>query len=276
MSREVQKGNPSPGERKPGNRGSEAAPGWERYTRQLNMRDWDSRAQKKLECSHVTVAGAGGLGSPVLLYLAAAGIGEIRIIDNDTVQLSNLNRQILYKEGDIGSYKTRSASGSLSELNSDIHIESSTGTITEETIEEIISPTHVIVDCLDNYRTRFLLNRYCVAHGIPLVHGGIEGFYGQISTVLPGITPCLECMYAGLEDPKDENGHLRPKPVIGAAVGVIGSLQALEVIKLITGLGELITNRLLIFDGMEGRFDEIAIERDKTCSICGTYEENSV
>lgn len=248
----------------------------ERYRRQMQIPGWNEGIQKRLDCAHVTVAGAGGLGSPVLLYLAAAGIGELHLIDGDRVSLANLNRQILYHEGDVGRSKARTAARRLSEFNSELHIECTDAFLSEESIERIITPTNVIVDCLDTYAGRFLLNGYAVQHGISLVHGGIHGFNGQMTTIMPGETPCLECLYAGMQDEKDDSGRPRQTPVAGAVAGVIGSLQALEVIKLLTGLGDLCTNRLLIYDGIGGRMDEVMINRDKNCAVCGALEKNGV
>ncbi len=248
----------------------------ERYRRQMQIPGWNGKIQKKLDCAHVTVAGAGGLGSPVLLYLAAAGIGELHLIDGDHVSLPNLNRQILYHEGDVGRSKARTAARRLSEFNSGLHIDCTADFLSGENIEQIITPTNVIVDCLDTYAGRFLLNGYAVQHRIPLVHGGIHGFSGQMTTVIPGDTPCLECLYTGMQDEKDDSGRLRQTPAAGASAGVIGSLQALEVIKLLTGLGDPFTNRLLIYDGIGGRMDEVMINRDKSCPVCGALGENGV
>jgi len=260
--------------------GSVSGPGGadplERYRRQMQIPGWNGKIQKKLDCAHVTVAGAGGLGSPVLLYLAAAGIGELHLIDGDRVSLANLNRQILYQEGDVGSSKALTAARRLSEFNSELHIDCTDDFLSGENIERIITPTNVIVDCLDTYAGRFLLNRYAVEHGIPLVHGGIHGFSGQMTTIIPGETPCLECLYAGMQDEKDDAGHTRQTPVAGAVAGVIGSLQALEVVKLISGLGDLCTSRLLIYDGAGAHMDEIRINRDKNCAVCGVMKKNGV
>jgi adenylyltransferase/sulfurtransferase len=256
--------------------GSGGAGPLERYRRQMQIPGWNGKIQKKLDCAHVTVAGAGGLGSPVLLYLAAAGVGELHLIDGGRVSLANLNRQILYHEGDIGRSKARTAAFRLSEFNSGIHIDCTADYLREENIERTLSPTSLIVDCLDTYDDRFLLNRYAVQHRIPLVHGGIHGFNGQMTTIIPGETPCLECLYAGMQDERDDSGRPRQTPVAGAVAGVIGSLQAMEVIKFITGFGDLCTNRLLIYDGIGGRMDEIGINRDKNCALCGALGKNGV
>jgi len=260
----------------PGVENSSGEADMERYIRQLFIPGWNEKVQKKLACAHVTIAGAGGLGSPVLLYLAAVGIGEIHIIDRDTVSLSNLNRQILYHEGDIGASKARTAARHLSVFNSSIHIDCTEVSLTRENIEEVLTPTHVIVDCLDNYPGRFLLNSWAVARGVPLIHAGIQGFFGQMTVIIPGQTPCLECLYPGLRDQVNGEGKKIPTPVIGAVAGVIGSLQALEVIKIITGIGEPCAHRLLIYDGLSARFEEIEIKRDADCSVCGLPGKDKV
>lgn len=246
---------------------------FERYARQLAVEQWGESEQCRLKAARVTVVGTGGLGSPVTLYLAAAGVGTLYLIDDDTVSLSNLNRQILFSESDIGLNKAEQAARRLSALNTGITVDFSSSRVTAENCDELFPETEIIVDCLDNYATRFALNRYAVGKRIPLVHAGIHGFNGQLTTILPGKTPCLECLFAGLEDPADEAGERLRSPAIGAAVGAIGSLQALEVIKLITGIGALYTERLMVFEGLDGVFDEISVKRDKNCPVCSEIQK---
>ncbi|MCF7948771.1 MAG: HesA/MoeB/ThiF family protein [Spirochaetia bacterium] len=240
----------------------------ERYTRQLKIPQWGEAAQQKLQAAHITVVGTGGLGSPVLYYLAAAGAGKLRLIDGDKVDISNLNRQILFAEEDIGKYKAQRAAEKIGALNSDIELEFIAETLTAENIEALIPATDVIVDCLDNFSTRFVLNKHAVSRAIPLVHAGIHSFSGQLTTILPGRTPCLECLFAGMKDPTLESGARIPSPVLGAVVGVIGSLQALEAIKIAGQVGNAYAQRLLIYDGLSGNFNEIEVVRDVNCPVC--------
>lgn len=240
----------------------------ERYTRQLKIPQWGEAAQHKLQSAHITVVGTGGLGSPVLYYLAAAGVGKLRLIDGDKVDISNLNRQILFAEGDIGAYKAQRAAEKIAALNSDIDIEYLADTLTAENIDTLIPDSDVIVDCLDNFSSRFMLNKYAVSRTIPLVHAGIHSFSGQLTTIIPGKTPCLECLFAGMTDPTLESGVRVPSPVLGAVVGVIGSLQALEAIKIAGQVGSTYTKRLLIYDGLSGNFNEIEVARDVNCPVC--------
>jgi molybdopterin-synthase adenylyltransferase len=242
---------------------------FERYARQLAAEQWGEAEQRKLKAAHVSIVGTGGLGSPVSLYLAAAGVGTIFLIDDDTVSVSNLNRQILFSESDIGLNKTEQAARRLAALNSGISIDFRMSRVNAENCEQLFPATDVIVDCLDNYAARFAINRYAVQQHIPLVHAGIHGFNGQLTTVLPGKTPCLECLFAGLADAADDSGERLRSPAVGAVVGAIGSLQALEVLKIITGIGELYTERLMIFEGLSGAFDEIPVKRNQNCPVCG-------
>jgi len=240
----------------------------ERYSRQLKIPQWGEAAQRKLQSSHITVVGTGGLGSPVLYYLAAAGVGKLRLIDGDKVDISNLNRQILFAEGDIGKYKAQRAAEKIGALNSDIELEYIADTLSAENIDMLIPATDVIVDCLDNFSTRFVLNKYAVSRKITLVHAGIHSFSGQLTTIIPGETPCLECLFAGMKDPTLESGAQVPSPVLGAVVGVIGSLQSLEAIKIAGNVGATYAQRLLIYEGLSGNFNEIEVTRNMNCPVC--------
>lgn len=233
----------------------------ERYDRQLIMQSVGKKGQTKIKQSSVFIAGAGGLGSPLSLFLVAAGVGRIRIVDNGKVELSNLNRQILYRSGDIGKNKSDCAEISLQTLNPYVNIESVKEEIKDDNVNELVADCDIIVDALDNYPTRHLLNQFAFEKNIPLVHGAVEEFYGQVTTIIPGKTNCLQCLF--LEVPEQ-----RAWPIISVTCGLIASLQATEVIKLILGAGSLLQNRLLIYDGLLGRIEEIAIERTENCSIC--------
>jgi adenylyltransferase/sulfurtransferase len=219
--------------------------------------------QEKLKKAKVFLAGAGGLGSPIAIYLAAAGIGTLRIADHDTVELSNLNRQVLHWAENIGGKKVDSAAAKLRKFNPGIKIETISDTITEANVLKLVADSDLIVDAMDNLPTRYLLNKAAIAKGIPFFHGAVYGFEGRAMTVLPGKTACLNCLYHGAVVPKEKF------PVIGVTPAVIGCIQATEVIKYIVGLGELLTDRLLNYDALSMKFTEFKINRDPNCEHCG-------
>jgi molybdopterin-synthase adenylyltransferase len=231
----------------------------ERYHRQIML--FGETGQEKLKSARVVIAGAGGLGCPVATYLAVAGVGYIRIIDHDNVERTNLNRQILHWERDIGVEKTGSMREKLVAINPDIEIEAVQVTIDEKTAPTLVRGVDAIVDAMDNYPTRYLLNHLACESGIPLFHGAIRGFDGQVTTVIPGETPCLSCIFPG---PPPEEIF----PVIGVTAGIIGMIQANEVLKYLLGTGELLTNRLLIWDGLRSVLETIQVERDTSCREC--------
>ena len=235
----------------------------ERYDRQIMIREIGEEGQKKLKRSRVVIAGGGGLGSPIALYLVAAGIGTIRVIDHDRVALSNLNRQILHGEEDIGKRKVDSASSKLKKLNSAVTIEAVAETITESNVSGLVQGCDVIVDAMDNMPTRYLLNRCAVERKTPFFHGAVYGFEGRAMTILPGETACLRCLYRG---PVPQEKF----PVVGVTPAVIGSIQATEVIKYLVGTGNLLINRLLLYDGLQMVFNEFAVSRNPDCDHCGS------
>jgi molybdopterin-synthase adenylyltransferase len=236
-----------------------------RYDRQIMINEIGEAGQEKLKKAKVLVAGAGGLGSPICIYLAAAGVGTIRLVDRDTVDLSNLNRQILHGRGDINRPKVNSARDKLGNLNKAVTIEALQQTITEENIHNLVESCDVIVDALDNMPTRYLLNKAAIAHRIPFIHGAVSGFEGKVMTVLPGRTACLRCMFRG-DVPAEKF------PVIGVTPGIIGLIQATEVIKYLAGAGDLLTNRLLRYDGLALSFTEFKIKKNPACDHCGQLE----
>ncbi len=235
----------------------------ERYDRQILIREFGQEGQGKLKRSRVVIAGAGGLGSPIALYLTAAGIGMIRVVDHDRVALSNLNRQVLHGEEDVGRKKVDSARAKLRNLNSMVEIQAIAETITEGNVSELVGDCDAIVDAMDNLPTRYVLNRCAIEKNIPFFHGAVNGFEGRVMTVLPGKTACLRCMYRGLV-PQEKF------PVIGVAPAVIGSIQATEVIKYFVGIGKLLTNRLLIYDGLKVTFSEFRLDKNPNCDHCGS------
>jgi len=234
-----------------------------RYTRQIPIKNWGEAIQLKLQNSKVFIAGAGGLGSPVILYLASAGIGTIHICDNDTLQLHNLNRQIIHRESFIDKNKSESAVQSVQSYNSDITILGFNETITNDNVSELIKDCDIIVDCLDNFKTRHILNKTAIDLKKPLVHGGIEEFNGQLSFIHYPHTPCLGCFLPQKDSPRKPN-------VVGSTAGIIGSMQASEVIKYLTGIGDLLKNRILFWDGMRMTSHTIVVKPDKNCKICST------
>ena len=236
----------------------------ERYDRQIMIGGIGQEGQEKLKRSRVAIAGAGGLGSPIAIYLTAAGIGMIRMIDHEQVALSNLNRQILHWEEDIGRKKVYSARTKLRNLNSAVEIETIAETITEGNVSQLVDGCDVIVDAMDNLPTRYVLNRCVIEKKVPFFHGAVNGFEGRAMTILPGKTACLRCMYRG---PVPQEKF----PVIGVAPAVIGSIQATEVIKYLVGIGKLLTNRLLIYDGLKVTFSEFTVNKNPDCDHCGSH-----
>ena len=236
----------------------------ERYDRQIMIGEIGQEGQEKLKRSRVAIAGAGGLGSPIAIYLTAAGIGKIRMIDHGQVALSNLNRQILHWEEDIGRKKIDSARTKLKNLNRAVEIETIAETITEGNVSQLVDGCDVIVDAMDNLPTRYVLNRCAIEKKVPFFHGAVNGFEGRAMTILPGKTACLRCMYRG---PVPQEKF----PVIGVAPAVIGSIQATEVIKYLVGIGKLLTNRLLIYDGLKVTFSEFRVNKNPDCVHCGSH-----
>jgi len=232
----------------------------ERYKRQMML--FGEEGQERLKKAHIFIAGAGGLGSPVSIYLAVAGVGTITIIDMDVVDGTNLNRQILHYDRDIGRKKTASAEEKLQELNPDIIINAIDVKIDASNVKKLVGNADGIVDAMDNYQTRYQLNDVAIAKQIPFFHGGIRGFYGQVTTIIPGTTPCLKCIFP--KAPPTEEF-----PVVGVTAGIIGTIQSNEVIKYLTGTGDLLTNRLFLWDGMQAHAEEICIERNPSCEACG-------
>ena len=233
-----------------------------RYDRQIMIRGLGEDGQEKLKRAKVIVAGSGGLGSAASIYLTAAGVGTIRIIDHDRVELSNLNRQTLHWDKDIGRRKVDSAAEKLKKLNQGVEIEAIAQTITEANVSQLVAGFDLIVDAMDNLPTRYLLNKTALGKNIPFFHGAVYSFEGRAMTVIPGETACLRCVYRGVV--------LEGKfPVIGVTPAVIGSIQAAEVIKYLVGVRQLLTNRLLIYDGLNMKFTGFRVKKDQSCPHCG-------
>ncbi len=234
----------------------------ERYDRQLIIDGFGEEGQKKLKESSIFIAGAGGLGSPAAIYLAAAGVGRLRIVDRDKVDLTNLNRQILHWDKDVGRVKVESAADKLRMLNQDVRIESIETTISDANAFDLVGDCDLIVDALDNFPTRYLLNKVALDKKIPFVHGGVYGFEGRAMTVVPGKSACFRCLYK-------KGASAFKFPVVGVTPAVIGCIQATEAIKHIVGMGELLTDRLLVYDGLSMKFREMRLKKDPDCEDCG-------
>lgn len=229
-----------------------------RYERQLIMDEIGQKGQEKLKQSTVLVVGCGGLGSPVLTYLTLAGIGKLIIIDYDEVSESNLNRQFLHGESDIGRLKIDSAKEQLHRLNSQVQIIGVKEKLHEKNISKIIEDADVVVNCVDNIQTRILVGRECLKQNIPLVEAGVQGFYGWIMNIRPE-TACLECI--GFEKIKLKP----PLPIIGVTAGVIGALQANECIKILLGMKGTLEGVMLQYNGIDNSFDHITLQKEPSC-----------
>jgi adenylyltransferase/sulfurtransferase len=233
-----------------------------RYERQILLPELGKKGQEALGKATVLIAGAGGLGGPASMYLAGAGVGRLIICDNDQVELSNLNRQILYNTKELGKSKASTAGKILEDLNPDIRVETHPLRLDRNNIGKIAGDVDVIADCLDNIQGRMELNHWCIKEGIPMVHAGIEGWNGQITFLHPPYTPCVACLFSEKEEQEG------PVPVLGALPGVFGSMQALEVIKYLSGQDGLLKNRMLLFDGLSMQWSEAAIGKLEDCPVC--------
>jgi molybdopterin/thiamine biosynthesis adenylyltransferase len=235
----------------------------ERYARHLVLREIGGPGQQKLKAASVAIVGAGGLGAPAALYLAAAGVGRIVLIDHDTVGLSNLQRQVLYETKDVGASKVVVAAQRLAAINAHVTIEPAASALGADNARALITDVDVVLDGTDNFPSRFLVNAACVETGRPLVSGAIGRWTGQVG-VFAG-KPCYRCLVS--EAPPDAE-TCSAVGVVGALAGVIGSMMALEAIKLITGAGEALTGRLLIYDALAGEARTVRIGADPRCQAC--------
>lgn len=241
-----------------------------RYKRHLMLPQIDEAGQEKIKNSKVLVVGAGGLGCPVALYLAAAGVGTIGLIDFDVVDLSNLQRQVLYSEKDVGKSKVHMARERLVQLNSNVNVICIEDMLDATNATEIFEKFDIIVDACDNFDTRYVISDTCVKLGKPHIYGAIYEFYGQV-VILGGDGPCLRCINP--EPPKQgEIIDAKDVGVLGAIPGVIGSLQACEVLKLITGCGKSLKGRMIFIDMLNMNFDEVEIPKYPKCKCCGKGE----
>jgi molybdopterin/thiamine biosynthesis adenylyltransferase/rhodanese-related sulfurtransferase len=242
-----------------------------RYSRHLLIPEVGEDGQQKLLNARVLLIGAGGLGSPSSLYLAAAGVGTLGIVDADVVDDSNLQRQIVHSTERLGEPKVLSAKRTIEALNPDVNVIPYEERLTSDNVERILGDGwDVIVDGADNFPTRYLVNDASVWHDVPVVHGSIYRFEGQVTVFEPGVGPCYRCLFPSPPPPE-----LAPScaegGVLGVLPGIIGSLQASEALKLILGIGETLTGRLLLFDALHTTFDEVSVKRDPACPVCGEH-----
>jgi adenylyltransferase/sulfurtransferase len=236
-----------------------------RYGRQIML--FGEEGQQRLKATRLFVGGAGGLGSPVCVYLAVAGVGHLRLVDFDKAELSNLNRQILHWDEDVGRLKAESARDKLIRINPSIEIEVLSDRIDESNVDSLVGEADGIVDCMDNFPTRYLLNQAAIRKRIPFFHAAIYGMEARVTTFVPGETACFRCLFDEAPPP---SGAF---PVVGAAPGVAASIQVMEVIKYFTGRGEPLKDRLLMFDGEAGAVREFKLRRDPECPDCGSLYE---
>jgi adenylyltransferase/sulfurtransferase len=240
-----------------------------RYSRQIMLPQIDIAGQEKLLASSALIVGAGGLGSPAAMYLAAAGVGKLVIADHDVVELSNLQRQLLHHDSDIGRPKAASASDTLHAINPGIAVTPLAMRLQEPQLSGEVRQADVVLDCSDNFDTRFAVNAACVRHQIPLVSGAAIRLEGQVAVFDAGKSdsPCYHCLYRDGDDAEQtcaETGVLAP------LVGIIGSLQALEALKVLLGLGDTLAGRLVVFDGLAHEWRTLRLQRDPECPTCGT------
>lgn len=242
----------------------------QRYDRHLQLSEIGEEGQNKLLKARVLVIGVGGLGSPICLYLAAAGVGTIGIVDNDLVDVSNLQRQISHFTQDLQRPKVLSAKEKMLAINPDITVIPHQEFMGPKTIRERIKEYDFIVDGTDNFSSKFLINDACILENKPFSHGGVLKFAGQTMTVLPGQGACYRCVFRKLP-PKETAIKCSQAGILGAIPGMLGTIQAAEVVKWITGAGELLVNRLLTFDALHMSFREIELSANEDCGICGPH-----
>ncbi len=239
-----------------------------RYSRHLLLPEVGEEGQRKLLAAKVLLVGAGGLGSPAALYLAAAGVGTLAIIDDDTVDPSNLQRQVLHATDRVGSPKVESARETINALNPDVAVVAHQTRLTKANVLDLVRPYDLVVDGSDNFATRYLLNDACVLLGKPNVHGSIFRFEGQATTFVPAAGPCYRCLFP-TPPPPELAPNCNEAGVLGVLPGTIGLLQATEALKLIIGVGDLLVGRLLTYDALAAEFRTLMLSRDPDCPICG-------
>jgi adenylyltransferase/sulfurtransferase len=240
-----------------------------RYSRHILLPEFDVEGQERLLASHALVVGAGGLGSPVALYLASAGVGRLTLCDGDTVDLTNLQRQILYATADVGRPKVEAAAGRLSAINPEVALDLVRDRVEGESLAALVRAADVVVDCCDNFETRHAVNRACVAAAKPLVSGAAIRFDGQISVfdTRDPESPCYHCLFG--EGEAIEEARCATMGVFSPLVGIVGATQAAEALKLLAGAGESLAGRLLLLDTLTMQWRDMRVPRDPACPVCG-------
>jgi adenylyltransferase/sulfurtransferase len=240
-----------------------------RYSRHLLLNEFGEEAQERLLAARALVVGAGGLGSAALMYLASSGIGHITVVDGDRVELTNLQRQVVHRNDSVGTPKAASAAATLAALNPEIEIDALDERAGPERLLALVRSADVVLDCSDNFATRHALNRACVAARKPLVSGAGIRFDGQVAVfdLRRDDSPCYHCLFA--DDAREAEERCATMGVFAPLVGVIGTFQALEAIKLVAGIGESLAGRLMLFDALASRWHEVRLSRDPRCRICG-------
>jgi len=239
-----------------------------RYSRNILIREIGPEGQERMFGSSVLVVGAGGLGSPALLYLAAAGIGRIGVVDRDRVEISNLNRQVIHPERSVGRRKVESAGESIRAIRSDAVLEEHATALTAENAIRLFRQYNVVIDGSDNFPTKYLCSDASVLTMVPLVHAGVLRFGGQMTTVIPGAGPCLRCLIPEIP-PRRDAPTCADSGILGAVAGIVGAWQAVEAIKVITGAGEPLSGKLLTLDTLTGSVSVHSVSRDPRCPACG-------
>ena len=243
-----------------------------RYSRHILLEEFGIDGQAKVSAGHALVIGAGGLGSPVALYLAGAGVGQITLVDDDEVDLTNLQRQIAHTAARVGQAKVRSAAEAMGELNPTIQVHTHVRRADEQLLEELVPRADVVIDCSDNFATRQAVNRACVRHGRPLVAGAAIRFEGQVAVfdLRHTHSPCYHCLFPN--DGEDQDMRCAVMGVFAPLTGVIGSVQAVETLKILLDIGQTLNGRLLLLDGLSMEWRSIKLNKDPLCRVCGAED----
>jgi molybdopterin/thiamine biosynthesis adenylyltransferase len=247
-----------------------------RYSRHILLDEIGIEGQQKLLAARVLVIGAGGLGSPAALYLASAGVGRLTLVDHDTVDLTNLQRQIAHTTARVGSPKAESARAAIAAINPEVDVIALLERADDARLAELVRDADVVLDCTDNFATRHAVNRACVAHKVPLVSGAVIRFDGQVSVFDPrsGQLPCYSCLFP--QDQAFEDVACSTMGVFAPLVGIVGAMQAAEALKLVMGIGTSLAGRLLLLDGLRMEWTSIGIGRNDSCPVCGSVSQGSV
>jgi len=239
-----------------------------RYSRHLLLNEWSQTAQEKCAAAHAVIVGVGGLGSPAAHFLAASGVGAITLCDNDDVDLTNLQRQMLYTTADVGKRKVTAARDRLLAINPTITVRARNERMDGAALNELVRTADVVLDCTDNFKTRHAINRACVASRVPLVSGAVIRFDGQVTVfdLRERESPCYHCLFG--ENESLEEARCATMGVFAPLVGIIGTTQAAEALKLLSGIGQPLTGRLLMFDALTTRWQQVALKRNPNCAVC--------